>query len=201
MPILHDLQEVAPLLGSHGSKSPVVEDQKFDARQALEEPRVMAVAACQRERIEQSWQALIENRSVIPTGLVTERACNPSCRRRSRQRHNAGCPAFEVRIHYPFHPRCGQMVPVTFRRRFAGEDHLVVVQPDGTLALVPSWMAEAVAGSATLTTCPRLSVGRLVELRARLDTLLACSDGLPTQPLDLLDHRLGCRPAQSMGPR
>ena len=78
MPILHDLQEVAPLLGGHGSKSPVVEDQKFDARQALEEPRVMAVAACQRERIEQSWQALIENRSVIPTGLVTERACNPT---------------------------------------------------------------------------------------------------------------------------
>ena len=32
-----------------------------------------------------------------------------------------------------------------FRRRFAGEDHLVVVQPDGTLALVPSWMAEPVA--------------------------------------------------------
>jgi hypothetical protein len=78
MPILHDLQEVAPLLGGHGSKSPVVEDQKFDARQALEEPWVMAVAACQRERIEQSWQALIENRSVIPTGLVTERACNPT---------------------------------------------------------------------------------------------------------------------------
>ena len=33
------------------------------------------------------------------------------------------------------------------------------------------------AGSATLTTCPRLSVDRLVELRAQLDTLLACSDG------------------------
>ncbi len=78
--------------------------------------------------------------------------------------------------HYPFHPRCGQMVPVMFRRRFAGEDHLVVVQPDSTLALVPSWMAEAVAGSATLRTCPRLSVGRLVELRARLDALLTSSD-------------------------
>src|SRR3954447_13910201 len=64
--------------GGHGSKSPVVEDQKFDARQALEEPRVMAVAACQRERIEESWQALIENRAVIPTGLVAERASNPT---------------------------------------------------------------------------------------------------------------------------
>ena len=35
MPILHDLQEVAPLLGGHGSKSPVVEDQKFDALEAV----------------------------------------------------------------------------------------------------------------------------------------------------------------------
>jgi hypothetical protein len=60
------------------------------------------------------------------------------------------------------------MVLVTFRRRFAGEDHLVVVQPDGTLALVPSWMADAVAGSAPLTTRPRLAVDRLVELRAPL---------------------------------
>jgi hypothetical protein len=52
-----------------------------------------------------------------------------------------------------------------------------VVQPDGTLALVPSWMGEAAAGSAALTTCPRLSVGRLIELRARLDALLASSPG------------------------
>ena len=78
MPILHDLQEVAPLLGGHGSKSPVVEDQKFDARQALEEPRVMAVAACQRERIEEPRLALIEDGAVIPTGLVAERAGNPT---------------------------------------------------------------------------------------------------------------------------
>ena len=54
VPILHDLQEVAPLLGGDGSKSPVVEDQKFDARQAFEEPGVMAVAAREREHIEQS---------------------------------------------------------------------------------------------------------------------------------------------------
>jgi hypothetical protein len=45
VPILHDLQEVAPLLGGHGRESPVVEDQKLDASQALEEPSVVAVAA------------------------------------------------------------------------------------------------------------------------------------------------------------
>ena len=66
--ILHDLQEIAPLLGGHGSQSPIIKDQKFDASQALEEARVMAIAACKRERIEESGQALIEDRAVIPAG-------------------------------------------------------------------------------------------------------------------------------------
>jgi hypothetical protein len=92
-----------------------------------------------------------------------------SCPRPAIQRHNAGCPAFEVLILYPFHPRAGQMVQVEHRKRFAGEDHLVVVQPDGTLALIPAWMSEDIARSATLTTSPRLAIGRLVELRARID--------------------------------
>lgn len=96
---------------------------------------------------------------------------------RSRQRHNAGCPAFEVLILYPFHPRAGQMVQVEHRKRFAGEDHLVVVQPTGTLALIPAWMSEDIARSATLTASPRLAVERLVELRARIDVLIASQGG------------------------
>ena len=56
---------------------------------------------------------------------------------------------------------------VEHRKRFAGEDHLVVVQPDGTLALIPSWMSEETARSATLSVRPRLPVERLVELRVR----------------------------------
>ena len=76
--ILHDLQEVAPLLGGHRSESPIVEDQKLDARQAFKEPSMMAVAACQRERIEEPRQALIEDRAVVPTSLMAERAGNPT---------------------------------------------------------------------------------------------------------------------------
>jgi Family of unknown function (DUF5372) len=76
-------------------------------------------------------------------------------------------------ILYPFHPWAGQMVQVEHRKRFAGEDHLVVVQPDGTLALIPAWMSEDSARSATLTASPRLAVGRLFELRARIDVLIA----------------------------
>ena len=78
VPILDDLQEVAALLGGHGSESPIVEDQKLDARQAFEEPSVMAVAACKRERIEEPRHALIEDGAVIPTGLVAERAGKPT---------------------------------------------------------------------------------------------------------------------------
>ena len=69
------------------------------------------------------------------------------------------------------------MVQVEHRKRFAGEDHLVVVQPDGTLALIPAWMSEDSARSATLTASPRLAVGRLVELRARIDALIASQGG------------------------
>jgi hypothetical protein len=115
---------------------------------------------------------------------------------RAKQRHNAGCPAFEVRIHYPFHPRKGQVVSVSFRRRFAGEDHLVVVQPDGTLALIPSWMAEESAGSTILTASPRLVVGRLLELRTRLDALLACSRGESAPPAQGGNHAPRIRPAK-----
>jgi hypothetical protein len=98
-------------------------------------------------------------------------------RLRTRQRHNAGCPAFEVLILCPFHPRAGQMVRVEHGKRFAGEDHLVVVQPDGTLALIPAWMSEDIASSASLTASPRLAVGRFVEQRARIDALIASQGG------------------------
>ena len=39
---------------------------------------------------------------------------------------------------------------VEHRKRFAGEEHLVVVQPDGTLALIPAWMSEETARSGVL---------------------------------------------------
>jgi hypothetical protein len=69
------------------------------------------------------------------------------------------------------------MVTVMYRRRFGGEDHLVVEQPDRTLALIPSWMADESAATAVVTVSPRLSVCRLLELRRRLDALLACPGG------------------------
>ena len=81
-------------------------------------------------------------------------------------------------IHYPFHPRFGQSVEVVNRRLFAGSEHLVVVQRDGTLALFPAWMSAEIARSATLTACPRLSVDRLMELRRQLELAASLSWGI-----------------------
>ena len=83
---------------------------------------------------------------------------------------------------------------VEHRKRFAGEDHLVVVQPDGTLALIPSWMSEETARSATLSVRPRLPVERLVELRVRIDALLASRSGV-WPPREGGDHATKTPPA------
>src|SRR4051794_31231476 len=93
----------------------------------------------------------------------------------ANQRHTAGCPAFEVRITYPFHPRSGEMVAVVGSKRHVGADHLVIRQPDRTLTLLPVWMTEPAAASHQLVSPPRLSIESLAEVRALVDALLASS--------------------------
>jgi len=72
--VLHDLQDVTSLVARHGGETPVVEDEQIDARQTFEEPRVSAVAACERERIEEARQTLTEDGVIIPADLMAERA-------------------------------------------------------------------------------------------------------------------------------
>ena len=93
------------------------------------------------------------------------------------QRHDAGCPAFETQICYPFHPQFGRMVKVVGRQRYAGAEHLIVIQTDGTRSLLPSWMIGTAASSATIVAQPRLPVEWLTDLRAFLDILLASLSG------------------------
>ena len=78
VPIVDDLQEVAPLIGRQRGEAPVVEDQQIDAREGLEQPCMPAVAACERQRIEQPWHAMIEHRAIVAAGLVAERAGEPT---------------------------------------------------------------------------------------------------------------------------
>lgn len=146
-------------------QTPIIENEELNAPEGFEHAAIAAVAPSQGEGLEQARDAMILDRTIVAARLVAEGAGNPTLAEPGRDSvTNAGCPAFEVLILYPFHPRAGQMVQVEHRKRFAGEDHLVVVQPDGTLALIPAWMSEDIARSATLTASPRLAVERLVEL-------------------------------------
>ena len=43
--IFHDLQQIAPMLGSHWGQPPVIEDQKFDAGQTLEDASMATITA------------------------------------------------------------------------------------------------------------------------------------------------------------
>src|SRR5438477_8190617 len=72
-----------------------------------------------------------------PVGWRDSRAQTPdvSCRRPTKQRHTDGCPAIEVRILCPFHPRSCETIAVVGARRHAGIAHFIIRQPDLTLAL------------------------------------------------------------------
>jgi hypothetical protein len=50
--IVDDFEQVATLLGGQRCQPPIVEDQKFDTGEALEEPYTPSIAACQRKRVE-----------------------------------------------------------------------------------------------------------------------------------------------------
>jgi hypothetical protein len=63
-------------------------------------------------------------------------------------------------------------------KRHAGAEHLIIRQPDRTLALLPTWMA--VPGQTTaheIVPQPRLKVERLLDLRALVDALMASCQG------------------------
>ena len=75
MAVVDDLQKVARLLAGERGKAPVVEDQQIGAWQVLEEPRIAAVTAGERQRIEQPGHAMIEDGA---QALVAERASNPT---------------------------------------------------------------------------------------------------------------------------
>src|SRR5262249_43210695 len=113
------------------------------------------------------------------------RPCDPRhkqatiCRPRPKPRHTAGCPAIEVRIAYPFHPRGGEVVAAVGVKRHAGVEHFVIRQPDRTLALIPGGMTDTSRGTPGLVAHPRLPVERLSELRALVDALMASCRGEP----------------------
>jgi hypothetical protein len=92
--------------------------------------------------------------------------------------HNAGCLTYEVMVPYPFHPLVNQFVLVVGDKEHGGTRYLIICKPgEGARLLLPEWMTFPEAGAIQTLSRPRLSVTRLVELRALLDRLMALSPG------------------------
>ena len=100
-----------------------------------------------------------------------------ACSLPPKRAHNAGCLTLEVVVSYPFHPLVGRSVLVVGDKEHGGVGHLIVRKPDGAKFLLPEWMTLPEAGTIRILSCPRLSVNRLVELRALIDRLMASSPG------------------------
>jgi hypothetical protein len=54
MAVVENLKQIAALFGCEVGEPPVIENEEFDPRDSLEQPGVSAVAACERQRIEQA---------------------------------------------------------------------------------------------------------------------------------------------------
>jgi hypothetical protein len=93
---------------------------------------------------------------------------------------------FEVRIHYPFHPRHSETIVSVGAKRHAGAEHLIVRQPDDKLAALPHWMTQPEAALRRLIPSPRLPVARLAGLRA----LRIVSSRRPASSIRLSSWRL-----------
>src|SRR5512145_2525440 len=74
---------------------------------------------------------------------------------------------------YPFHPRCGEMVPVFRRFAYRDVDLVVIPQPDGSVACIPEWMTHEQAAHFKLSAEPVFPLEVLRSLRAEIDALLA----------------------------
>ncbi len=76
--IVDDFEQVAALLGGQRGEPPIVEDEQVDAGDAGQQASVAAVAAGERERLEQPRQPVIEDGAIVAAGLVAERAGDPA---------------------------------------------------------------------------------------------------------------------------
>jgi hypothetical protein len=78
MAVIDDLEEIATLLAGERGEPPIVEDEEIDARERLEQSSIASVAAGEREGLEQSWKAMIEDGTIVAASLVAEGAGDPT---------------------------------------------------------------------------------------------------------------------------
>ena len=100
-----------------------------------------------------------------------------SCRSRGKPSHTARYQGSAATIHYPFHPRSGERVEILRRHQRAGRSVLVIRQPDGTRAQVPTWMCEPAAAALPVKDRPRITLAGLRDLRLAVDAALSSFSG------------------------
>ena len=88
MAIIKDLQKVAPFGRIENRQAPVVEDEELNAADGFEQAAIAAVAASEGERLEQTRDAVILDRTIVAAGFVAEGASNPTLA-------EPGCPCDE----------------------------------------------------------------------------------------------------------
>ena len=93
-------------------------------------------------------------------------------RDRSKQLQTARELWTEGKVHYRFHPRCGEVVAIKRRLSRYGVDLVVVEQADGSFAQLPAWMLREAAALLGLRPEPRFPLEVLRSLRAEVDALL-----------------------------
>ena len=75
-----------------------------------------------------------------------------------------------MEVAYPFHPLFGRPAIVVADQLHNGGRHLTLRVDDEPSFLVPAWMVDPEAASIKIVDVPRLSVVRLLDLRAFLDS-------------------------------
>ncbi|MFL5279527.1 MAG: hypothetical protein ACJ8AW_00615, partial [Rhodopila sp.] len=98
-------------------------------------------------------------------------------RLRPNRGYNAGFPAFEVEVAYPFHPMAGRTVLVTGEYEHGGIRYHIIRRQCGGTTQIPAWMFDPASSSIAVTEQPRLPIPSLIQLRDLVDDLLACRPG------------------------
>ena len=104
--------------------------------------------------------------------------------------YNARILGREVEVAYPFHPLFRRSAIVIGDQLHNGTRHLTLRSGEGPSFLVPAWMADPEAASVKIVDAPCLSIARLLDLRAFLDSGLACDlrEEFPSKAL-MAKHR------------
>jgi hypothetical protein len=85
--------------------------------------------------------------------------------------YNARNLGREVEVAYPFHPLFGRPAIVVADQLHNGSRHLTLRIDDEPSFLVPAWMLDPQAAAIKIVEVPHLSIARLLDLRAFLNSV------------------------------